>query len=144
MKARTPIQALVYWCAVAFVWIAAVLVVVAVIGLRVLGQANARIESLGTLQLRAATYQSLQTQANQLRQLLALRVAGDPSLNTYLGTNVAPTGQVWVLVDHGIKASLSPECVPVIQRPQPCGPSSPPGEKPLMIFSPVRGLRGPA
>jgi signal transduction histidine kinase len=92
---------------VAFVGIAALLVTVAVLGLRVLGQSNARIESLGTLQLRAATYQSLQTQANQLRQLLALRVAGDPSLNTYLGTHVAPTGTSWVLVDKGIKASLS-------------------------------------
>ena len=41
---------------------------VAVLGLRVLGQSNARIESLGTLQLRATTYQDLQTQAQQLRQ----------------------------------------------------------------------------
>ena len=92
---------------IAFAGIAALLVAVAVLGLRVLGQSNARIESLGTLQLRASTYQSLQTQAQQLRQLLAVRVAGDPSLNTYLGTNVAPTGRGWVLVDKGIKASLS-------------------------------------
>jgi signal transduction histidine kinase len=92
---------------VAFAGIAALLVAVAVLGLRVLGQSNARIESLGTLQLRAATYQSIQTQAQQLRQLLAVRVAGDPSLNTYLGTSVAPTGRGWVLVDKGIRASLS-------------------------------------
>ena len=92
---------------VAFAGIAALLVAVAVLGLRVLGQSNARIESLGTLQLRAATYQSLQTQGQQLRQLLALRVAGDPSLNRYLGTSVTPTGRGWVLVDKGIKASLS-------------------------------------
>ncbi len=58
---------------------------VAVLGLRVLGQSNSRVVSLGTLQLRAATYQSLQTQAQQLRQMLAVRVAEDPSLNTYLG-----------------------------------------------------------
>src|SRR5437763_9413378 len=69
---------------VAFAGIVALLVVVAVLGLRVLGQSNARIETLGTLQLRAATYQSLQTQAQQLRQLLAIRVAQDPNLNTYL------------------------------------------------------------
>src|SRR5438477_9290655 len=92
---------------VAFVGIAALLVAVAVLGLRVLGQSNARIESLGTLQLRAATYQSLQTQAQQLRQLLALRTAGDPSLNTYLGTSIAPTGHGWVRVDQAIRASLS-------------------------------------
>src|SRR5439155_1376398 len=67
---------------VAFAVIAALLVAVAVLGLRVLGQSNARVESLGTLQRRAGTYQSLQTQAQQLRQLLAIRVADDPSLNT--------------------------------------------------------------
>ena len=63
---------------VAFAVIAALLVAVGVLGLRVLGQSNARVESLGTLQLRAATYQSLQTQAQQLRQLLAIRAGGRP------------------------------------------------------------------
>ena len=62
---------------VAFAVIAALLVAVGVLGLRVLGQSNARVESLGTLQLRAATYQSLQTQAQQLRQLLAVRAAAE-------------------------------------------------------------------
>ena len=85
---------------VAFAVIAALLVAVAVLGLRVLGQSNARVESLGTLQRRAGTYQSLQTQAQQLRQLLAIRVADDPSLNTYLGhgSTGAPTGRSWWLV----------------------------------------------
>ena len=69
---------------VAFAGIAALLVVIAVLGLRVLGQSNGRIESLGTLQLRAAAYQSLQTQAQLLRQLLAIRTAQDPSLNVFL------------------------------------------------------------
>jgi signal transduction histidine kinase len=94
---------------VAFVGIAALLVAVAVLGLRVLGQSNSRVESLGTLQLRAATYQSLQTQAQQLRQLLALRVAKDPSLNAYLGVRAsgALTGRSWTLVDQTIAAALS-------------------------------------
>ena len=73
---------------VAFAVIAALLVAVAVLGLRVLGQSNARVESLGTLQLRAATYQGLQTQAQQLRQLLAVRAAADyPNYGTYVGRN---------------------------------------------------------
>src|SRR2546429_7237670 len=82
---------------VAFAVIAALLVAVAVLGLRVLGQSNARVESLGTLQQRAGTYQSLQTQAQQLRQLLAIRVADDPSLTTYVGHGSAgaPTGRSW-------------------------------------------------
>src|SRR5207248_4117081 len=94
---------------VAFAAIAALLVVVGVLGLRVLGQSNARIETLGTLQLRAATYQSLQTQAQQLRQLLAIRVAQDPNLNTYLsgqGSNLLG-GRRWTLVDETIAAALS-------------------------------------
>src|SRR5205823_12568800 len=84
---------------IAFAAIAALLVVVAVLGLRVLGQSNARVESLGKLQLRAASYQSLQTQAQQLRQLLAIRVAEDPSLNAYLSQKggTALRGRTWVL-----------------------------------------------
>src|SRR6266545_1193736 len=76
---------------VAFAGITALLIVVAVLGLRVLGQANARVESLGTLQLRA------------------LRVGDDPSLRTYLGggpTSV-PEGRNWALADQAIAAALS-------------------------------------
>jgi len=59
--------------------------------------------------LRAAVYQSIQTQANQLRQLLGLRVAGDPNVTTYLGGNAsaAPGGRNWTLVDRAIEAALS-------------------------------------
>jgi signal transduction histidine kinase len=94
---------------VSFAVIAALLVAVAVIGFRGLGQSNARVESLGTLQLRAATYQSLQTQAQQLRQLLALRVGQDPNLNTYVGggTPSIRSGRSWTLVDQAIAAALS-------------------------------------
>jgi signal transduction histidine kinase len=94
---------------VGFVGIAALLVAVAVLGLRVLGQSNARIESLGTLQQRAATYRSLRTQAAQIRQLLAIRVAEDPSLNTYLSGSASNllNGESWTLVDTTIAASVS-------------------------------------
>jgi hypothetical protein len=93
---------------VAFGGIAALLVVVGVLGLRVLGQSNARVTSLGTLQLRAATYQSLQTQAEQLRQLLALRVADDPSVTIYTGGRASALGgRRWTLVDRTIAATVS-------------------------------------
>ena len=93
----------------AFAGIAAVLVIVAVLGLRVLGQSNHRVESLGNLQLRASTYQSIQTQAQQLRELLALRVGGDPNVNKYLGGSKATFlgGPRWLLVDKSIAAALS-------------------------------------
>jgi signal transduction histidine kinase len=103
VKVRTKLLA-------AFAVIAALLVAVGVLGLRVLGQSNARIESLGTLQLRAATYQSLQTQAQQLRQLLAVRGAENPGLGIYLGGKPAPgvlAGQNWILVDTAIAAAQS-------------------------------------
>jgi signal transduction histidine kinase len=93
---------------VAFAGIAVLLVVLGVLGVRVLGQSNARVERLGTLQLRAAAYQSLQAQAQQLRQLLGLRVAEDPNLNTYVGGKGKPAGgHKWTLVDHAISAALS-------------------------------------
>src|SRR5213079_580543 len=94
---------------VAFAAIAALLVMVAVLGLRVLGQSNARVEKLGTLQLRAATYQSLQTQAQLLRQLLSIRAAQDPNLRTYIGERPSQVdgGRRWMLVDVSIAAALS-------------------------------------
>jgi signal transduction histidine kinase len=94
---------------VAFAVIAALLVAIAALGVRVLGQADSRIESLGTLQQRAATYQSLQTQAKQLRQLLAVRAAEDPSLHIYLGGGAPDVlgGKSWTLVDISIAAALS-------------------------------------
>ena len=80
---------------IAFAGIAALLVVVAVLGLRVLGQSNARVETLGTLQLRAATYQSLQTQAQQMRQLLSIRAAQDPNLSVYVGVPASDVVGLW-------------------------------------------------
>jgi len=93
----------------AFAVIAALLLAVAALGLRVLGQSNARVVSLGTLQVRASTYQSLQTQANQLRQMLAIRVAEDPDLGAYLGGTrpEVRAGESWPLVDKAIAAALT-------------------------------------
>jgi signal transduction histidine kinase len=93
----------------AFAGIVVLLIVVVVLGLRVLGHSNARVATLGTLQLRAATYQTLQTQAQQLRQLLAIRAAQGPNLRAYLeGKDVGPLGgRGWSLVDLTISAALS-------------------------------------
>jgi signal transduction histidine kinase len=94
---------------VALVGIVVLFVVVGGLGLRALGQSNARVERLGTLQLRAATYQRIQTQAQQLRLLLGLRVgANNPNFNTYNGVKAAgvPGGHSWTLVDQTIAAAL--------------------------------------
>jgi signal transduction histidine kinase len=92
---------------VAFLAIAMLLVLVGVVGLRFLGQSNARVEGLGTLQLRSSTYQTLQTQAEMLRQLLALRVGGDPGAATITGTATSLAGRRWALVDDAIRFALS-------------------------------------
>ena len=94
---------------VAFAGIAFLLVVVGVLGLRVLGQSNGRVERLGDLQLRAATYQNLQSQAQQVRQLLAVRVGADPNNQRYAGNNnTRLAGRArWVLADKITQTSLA-------------------------------------
>ena len=91
----------------AFLAIAVLLVLVGVVGLRFLGQSNAQVERLGTLQLRSSTYQTLQTQAEMLRQLLALRVGGDPGAATITGAASSREGRRWALVDATIRFALS-------------------------------------
>src|SRR4051794_14172953 len=58
---------------IAILSIAALLVLVAVLGLRLLGQSNARVERFGNLQLREARYQTLWAEANLMQKLLAVR-----------------------------------------------------------------------
>jgi signal transduction histidine kinase len=63
----------------AFLTIVVVLVGVAALGLRALGQSNTRAESLRNLQVHAAAYQELETEATQVRQLLGLCAGGADS-----------------------------------------------------------------
>ena len=92
---------------VAFLTVAALLVVVSVLGLRVLGQANARVERLDTLQLRAATYQALEAHARDLQQTLGVRAAGDPSITPYTGDKALKGGEQWRLADLDVADVLS-------------------------------------
>jgi signal transduction histidine kinase len=93
---------------VAFLAIAALLVVVGVLGLRVLGQANARVERLATLQLRAATYQAIESHAGDLQQVLGVRSAGASNLAPYTGDERLPaSGELWALADLQIADTLS-------------------------------------
>jgi signal transduction histidine kinase len=68
---------------VAFLGIAGLLILVALLGLRVLGQANTRAEHLGALQVRVAGYQELEADAAILRQQLAL-CTGTPDYAKWL------------------------------------------------------------
>jgi signal transduction histidine kinase len=62
---------------VAFVGTALLVVVVAVLGLRLLGESNERVETLGTLQERAFAYGKLESDADRVRLFLSGNVGGD-------------------------------------------------------------------
>ena len=92
---------------VAFVGIVVLLVTVGVLGLRVLGDANDRVETLGKLQQRTAAYQQLFTNAALLQRLVALRVDSAqliifPKGNTSPGVSAAVAD---VAVDAIIKST---------------------------------------
>jgi signal transduction histidine kinase len=74
----------------ALLGIAVLLVVVALLGLRVLGQSNARAVKVGALQARVAAYQGLETQAVQVRDLLAVCAGGADSAKFLHGSLAVP------------------------------------------------------
>ena len=93
---------------VAFLAIAALLVVVSALGLRELDQANARVERLDTLQLRSARYQTIEAHGEDLQQTLGVRTAGTSSLTPYTGDPALKGGgELWTLADLQIADTLS-------------------------------------
>jgi signal transduction histidine kinase len=93
---------------VSFLAIAVLLVLVSLVGLRVLGQANGRVERLETLQRRAAQYTAIEASTDALRQTLGARTAGTPTLVGYTGGKRLPaTGKLWTQADVGIFFTLS-------------------------------------
>ena len=91
---------------VAFVGTAMLVVAVAVLGLRLLGQSNERVETLGTLQERAAAYGIVQSEVRHVRDLLAQRVDGDfPKMFREL--NKEDIGKGGVLVDQSILSAAN-------------------------------------
>jgi hypothetical protein len=92
---------------VGFLAIAALLVVVSVIGLQVLGKTNGRVVGLGTLQLRSSTYQALEAHATDPRQALGARSAGTIEVTPYTGGIRLQGGRQWALADLAIADVLS-------------------------------------
>ena len=88
---------------VGFLSIAALLIVVALLGLRVLGQSNVRAEHLGALQIRVAGYQQLEADAAVLRQELAI-CAGNADYQKWLNGGRPSAGP-------------SPTCLRSIRQP---------------------------
>ncbi|HSJ76791.1 MAG TPA: HAMP domain-containing protein, partial [Gemmatimonadales bacterium] len=76
---------------VAFVGTALLVVGVGLLGLRILGQSNDRVGTLGTLQERAFAYGKLRSDALHVRLLLSENVAGD--FHKSLGADVLTEGR---------------------------------------------------
>jgi signal transduction histidine kinase len=92
---------------IAFVGPVVLLLVLVVLGLSVVGDSNARVERLGTLQLRATAYNEIQTYATQIRVLLALR-AGGPDATVYAGGSPGATlsSATLVTIDSAISSTV--------------------------------------
>jgi signal transduction histidine kinase len=88
--ARLPVRVHVKLL-VAFVGTALVVVGVSLLGLRLLGESNERVETLGTLQARAFAYGKLRSDALNVRLLLSDNVAGD--FHESLGFPTFPRGR---------------------------------------------------
>ena len=84
---------------VAFLAIAALLVLISVLGLQVLGQANTRVRGLSAVQQRLAQYQQLSDHADDLRQALGVRAAGTPAISGYTREKIIPGGRQWDQTD---------------------------------------------
>src|SRR5205809_1154271 len=91
---------------VGFAGIAALLVVVGVLGLLALSASNARVERLGTLQARAASYQRLQTDVNHLKSLVLERANFTPNAGTPLGRGARVSANSFFVLDATIDTTM--------------------------------------
>jgi signal transduction histidine kinase len=91
---------------VAFVGTALLVVVLGVLGLRLLGQSNERLETLGKLQVRAFAYGKLRSDAQHVRLLLAQNVGGDFYKN-FPDLNKHEVGAGGVAIDRAIASAVA-------------------------------------
>jgi signal transduction histidine kinase len=91
---------------VGFAGIAALLVLVGVLGLVALGRSNARVERLGTLQARAAEAKGLQTDVVQINRLLRQRIIFTPNAGQPLGRGANVNSNSFLVVDATIEQAV--------------------------------------
>ena len=91
---------------VAFVSTALLVVVLGVLGLRLLGQSNERVETLGALQVRAFAYGKLRSDALHVRLLLAQNVGGD-FYNVFPDLNKDDVGAGGRAIDRAIASAVA-------------------------------------
>jgi signal transduction histidine kinase len=89
---------------VAFVGTAVLVVAVGLLGLRVLGQSNERVERLGALQERAFAYGKLKSDAFNVRLLLAVNAGGD---RFRVPGPPSPSGRTRTIVDRAVVSAVA-------------------------------------
>jgi signal transduction histidine kinase len=93
---------------VGFAAIAALLVLVGILGLLALSRSNARVERLGTLQANAAAYKGLETDVAQLENLLLERATFTPNAGVPRGREAkAPPSASYLVLDSTINQALT-------------------------------------
>ena len=117
---------------VAFVGTALLVVGVGLLGLRLLGQSNDRVATLGTLQERAFAYGKLRSDALHTRLLLSENVAGDfhKSLGTHV-TNGPSGGAGSLAVDRAIASAVAE--IPSSTFPDTLGFVPPPEDESFLV-----------
>ncbi len=111
---------------VAFVGASLLVVVVCLLGLRLLGQSNERVETLGTLQERAFAYGRLRSDALHVRLLLSENVAGDFH-KVIVGGRARGRGAGGLAVDQAIANAVAQ--IPPSTFPDNLGFRPPPGDE---------------
>jgi signal transduction histidine kinase len=111
---------------VAFVGTALLVAVVGVLGLRLLGQSNERVEALGTLQVRAFAYGKLRSDALHVRLLLSQNVAGDFYKN-FPELNKEDVGAGGLAIDQAVASAAAQ--VPASTFPDNLGFQPPPEDE---------------
>ena len=96
---------------VAFVATALLVVAVGVLGVRLLGQSNERVESLGELQRRSAEYSELRSDAGHVRLLLSGNVAGASTRSSRSPIETPATGP-WISRRWTCSTRSRPRCIP--------------------------------
>jgi len=92
---------------VGFAAIAGLLVLVGALGLVALGQSNSRVQRLGDLQARAAAYNGLQSDINQVKELLLERAGHTPNAGVPLGRGARFAQSSFFVLDSVISQALT-------------------------------------
>jgi signal transduction histidine kinase len=92
---------------VGFAAIAALLVLVGVLGLVALGQSNARVQRLGDLQRRAAAYNALESDIAQVKRLVLERAGITPNSGVPLGRGAKVAASTYFFLDSTIGQALT-------------------------------------